>query len=551
ESEHMLFTEGIRFPLPYQFFLDDLVKKLANQKVKNVVFVDFLSMYPRSSRENIRINYLLQQLALLDVSFDVQQSMYKDFVSGGQLLHYLLDRQKATNIAQAFSLESFVRVALCKYIVDRKEGDLQGMSVEDLTRKLSGFIKHSPESFTSYVQSKVLEKIIKERRYFEDLYGLSKSFVNIQQFDFFRASKLCKVLRKFFTTYVENSHLEYLWEDPGKLIQSFSDIKNKRYDSFVGTDDGLLVRHCYTFSPHYREELYLTPFLRMLRASWYATLSNLIFSVSSSGKIAINQQIYPTPPLFVSVHDPDTIHVFQKAFEPWKGKVDPIIKKKDTFFHLSKQGHYGELGGVLYRINWDAIDSCRGMFAFSCDCEQKQDNERNLNVITRYVKKYQNEHGPSSVFSASELYETLKNSSYWKMEYKNILKNAANTGPINFSDGFFYFEKKPAQGQKQKNQKQQSRSPKKKRQKKFYWGRDEQKDGVRLWVRLIATLEMIVKDPDSPVAVRFGDKKDFKAALHLLEKAVLPRYFNIIFKKSLFDDYDAVEPYPSWNFWED
>ena len=81
EAEQMLFPEGVRFPLPYENFLNDLVAKLKSQEIKNIVFVDFLSMYPRSSRENVRINYLLQQMALLDKDFYADQSLYRDFVS--------------------------------------------------------------------------------------------------------------------------------------------------------------------------------------------------------------------------------------------------------------------------------------------------------------------------------------------------------------------------------------------------------------------------------------------------------------------------------------
>jgi predicted ABC-class ATPase len=69
---------------------------------------------------------------------------------------------------------------------------------------------------------------------------------------------------------------------------------------------------------------------------------------------------------------------------------------------------------------------------------------------------------------------------------------------------------------------------------------------VRLWVRMTATLDMILKDTASHVLVRKGNKKDFIAALHLLEKVTLPLYYKIYCKEPLFADYDAVEPVLPW-----
>ena len=81
---------------------------------------------------------------------------------------------------------------------------------------------------------------------------------------------------------------------------------------------------------------------------------------------------------------------------------------------------------------------------------------------------------------------------------------------------------------------------------KIYLGSEEQRGAAQLAVRLLATLEMVVKDPDADIVVREGNRDDFKAALQLFEKITLPRYFKIIFEEDLFDDYNDVEPYPSW-----
>ena len=61
---------------------------------------------------------------------------------------------------------------------------------------------------------------------------------------------------------------------------------------------------------------------------------------------------------------------------------------------------------------------------------------------------------------------------------------------------------------------------------------------------------MILKDPNADIVIRPLNKKDFKAALKLFEKMTLPKHYGILFEENLFDDYNQVEPYPSWEAWE-
>ena len=59
---------------------------------------------------------------------------------------------------------------------------------------------------------------------------------------------------------------------------------------------------------------------------------------------------------------------------------------------------------------------------------------------------------------------------------------------------------------------------------------------------MLATLEMVIKDPDADVVVLPDNKEDFIAALKLFEQVILPKYFGILFKQDLFDDYEYIEP---------
>jgi 3-hydroxymyristoyl/3-hydroxydecanoyl-(acyl carrier protein) dehydratase len=63
---------------------------------------------------------------------------------------------------------------------------------------------------------------------------------------------------------------------------------------------------------------------------------------------------------------------------------------------------------------------------------------------------------------------------------------------------------------------------------------------------MIATLDMIIKDPQAAIMSRKGNKSDFWAALKLLEKITLPLYFNIRTKTPFFSNYEQVEPVLPW-----
>jgi hypothetical protein len=69
---------------------------------------------------------------------------------------------------------------------------------------------------------------------------------------------------------------------------------------------------------------------------------------------------------------------------------------------------------------------------------------------------------------------------------------------------------------------------------------------IQLWVRAVATLDMILKDIDADIMVRSDDRHDFIAAVNLLEHITLPAYFGISLESPLFDNYNLVDPVIEW-----
>ncbi len=144
----------------------------------------------------------------------------------------------------------------------------------------------------------------------------------------------------------------------------------------------------------------------------------------------------------------------------------------------------------------------------------------------------------------SKLYEKLKESAMWEQEWQDMVKKAIKNSKKKKNP------KKKEQDSDKKEKKKKTGMFNKKKERKIFLGTKEQASAARLFIRMLATLEMIIKDPDANIAVRKGNREDFKAAVKLLEKVTLPKYFGILFQKDLFDDYDYVEPYPCWDDWD-
>ena len=148
----------------------------------------------------------------------------------------------------------------------------------------------------------------------------------------------------------------------------------------------------------------------------------------------------------------------------------------------------------------------------------------------------------------SVLYERLEQSAMWKHEWQRMLSQAKRNG--NYKKGIEKQEQNAPQNNQQQNDNYSWLSDlyggNKQNKIKTYLGTEEQIPTFRLLVRMLSTIEMIIKDPDADIVLRSGDKEYFKAALKLFEKVTLPKYFGILFEQDLFDDYDYVEPFPSW-----
>jgi len=566
ESEQMLFDSGIIFPISYNLFLKDLITKLKERDITNIVFVDFLSMYPRSSRENIRINYLIQQLALLDKNFDVSESLYKDFISGGELLYFLLDKQMRCKINEALLNETLVRCALYNMITKQEWTTLFGVSLEKLTENLSNLLKKEKDLYGKQISLSVDKKICDETVTFEKIYGLSKSFVNIQLSSLSRIAALSYMLQQFFLQNIENESYRFLWADNDEPCNTLKDIKTLSLGKFnervvVPIKNNTYLSLYYLIDKECKSEVYIAPLIRELRACWYALVLQLLGAQKLYNKhFVLNDKALLYAPLNVNLGQDGYIYVTQKYVDAFVGKLFLPVRSCLNLLSLIKcrKIRYGEYKEQPCLLDWSAKETTNGVYAYDCSLEKmkKVSTSYDASLITLFVQKYHADKGAGIVMPTYTLYEILSKSFLWKSFIKYLYQDAQ------------YNTKQKILSQNSQNQDNirdkklgtivvDNDSDDNVENKKNYYarrevvfGQKEQRTAAKIVVRLLATIEMVIKDPDEEIVVRYGNRDDFKAAIKLLEKVTLPLYGNLLFEKNLFKDYDRVEPYPSWEFWD-
>lgn len=533
EADQMFFVDGVRLPLSYNLFLDDLMSKLKEKGVENVVFVDFASMYPRSCRENIRINYLVQQLALLDDNFSLDTSTYKDFTSGGELLYLLQNKKSSKALCNAFKLETQVRDTLAHMILEQNNKHLDGISLAELTPLLSNRIGTVSAETDKHLNEITANKVSIEAKNLEKLYGLSKSYINIQLLNWDHVLRFSDVVQEVLGGYVKNDTLNQLWQDVGTLPGG----QGER-DDILATSTGDVVKLRRFFDVECKDPLEIQPAIRMMRATWYAAIANMMFAQGEREEELFLRSIkYNVPPSWVK-RDGREICFVQRVMHPYEAKIKPEIMRREGIFMLPPTKEYGNFAGQAYRMNWESRETNKGVFAYSSSITKNKNMRGYAPIVTRYVQLYQNETSSQTVMTTAELQERLKGSMYWGIQKKGMKRQAERNGLIDLVT-----LKEPKKKQKQEKDKRRIR------RNKIFTARREQYTAMRVAVRMLATLDMICKDPDSNVIIRLGSREDFKAGIKLLEQITVPKYFGLSCAKPLFDDYDNVEPYPSWSYW--
>ncbi len=425
EAEQMIFSLGVQLPFQYDFFLNNLVRSIKNRGIQNIIFVDFLSMYPRSSRENIRVNYLEQLLSLLYSDINTQLSFYRDFVNGGELLYYLLNKNSFSEMSKFLRYEVVTRFVLFKLILQNDSNDLTGVSFEDMTNLISSLIRKDEGILDSkFLREIVFKKLFKEAEELDKVYGLSKSFINIQMFSFKHVFAFFNVLQDLFLNRVRNVNINSLWQYCGAVLDDGICADSTACNFNSQTTLNFNVRALFMFEKECRCEISLSPFLRMLRANWYASIRNLFFAKTSyGGDIELPYEFVNVVPCLLSIGQNGCVYLVQQIFPFYKNSMDPKDLNKYKIFNLRGvqqpswfAGGFVEFGNSPYRYDWSAASTNTGIYQFDCNLNELK--KMYGGSITSYlVRKYQSEKEASTVMPTSVLFEKMAGSVFWKSIY--------------------------------------------------------------------------------------------------------------------------------------
>ena len=503
DPEQIIF-KGISIPMAFDSFLADLVEQLRGEGIEKVVFVDFMGMYPRSSRENVRMNFILQQLkSLMRDAFTEKTSLFRPFVNRYQELCMMLEYQK-NDFIKSLALETAFRKSMSDFVTENTASTLTPFNVVEFkslfAEKLNLLLKQQEKELLEKINNRVEH----EHEQLKQLCAFDRSYHSLVRFSFDPLIVFSQYLAQFFEGQISDSYFNELWRGFGYLFGNSLDSFLVENEDFVKTVR--LNKFC-------RDQRELAPCICQLRANWYAACSNILsWKKGRSGSWEAPSISFNVIPMGVMVADKNHVKIVQKELEQCEGGDLKKLGKFNIASFLGEDRRWGEFASASHCLDWRTQDTYSGVFAFGYQ-SGVVGNKRN--VVTRLVHQYQREMQdrdyPDACITTSELYRRMQKYDLWSM---------ISLEGLNFSGAAFGGQRSV--------------------------GFD--RDALRLFVRTIATLEMILKDINSSIIVRKGNKDDFIAAVLLLEKITLPLFFGIKSSLPLFQDYSVVKPVISYEY---
>lgn len=533
DPEQMLFMHGLSLPMHYTAFLDDLKTKLHQAGVGRVIFVDFLSMYPRSSRENIRVNFVLQYLKkLFKDHYKLDMSFYKHRTHKEQEICALLLRNLDDTVS-TLVLETAFRWALYTIMQERFSHVVSALSGKELEERARAYTVTLLEQHGPEILEYARKRLETERELYNQNYALDRTYQTLIQFSFDPLIRFSEKLTTLFATYIHNSSLQELWQGmteelpaipqvtQANSIQTNSIKAPTNLPTNLVLNSGVPVSVVFTADLQARQQELLRPFIRIIKAQWYATLSNLLqatLAQTDQEGYILQEAAYAVPPLALKRWGATQVALVQKKLpllDSTQQKFEPPVQ-----FHVitmpGKQRQWGLFNNKPYCMQWDNPAVFFGIYAYGYNPIVQQKN-----TITKLVDAYRQtcvQAGrPTWGMPTAELVKQINEQQLW-----SVIKQEATAGQT---------------GQGKTQQKVTTLT-----------ADDPRIPAIQLWARSIATLDMLAKDLDqrTMLLVRIHNQQDFIAALQLLEQVTLPQYFGIALSAPLFSDYTAVEPLLSW-----
>lgn len=289
DSTQMIFNDGVTLPASYDLFMRTLIEQLEKKNIKNIVFVDFLSMYSRASRENVRLNYLLQKTAEIDQNFSLAHSIYDCYLSDEHLLSRLIKPKNQIYFAQNICTEIALRQSI-DYLIENETKKLAVNIIKDkdILSRTKRFIAGQDILLKNWAESLVKKKMKSEVEILKKRHKHSKDFCNLFSIDFDRVLLLSNHLQKIFSEKIDSPFFKKYFEDFPKIVRA-KEIKDNVWTR--NNDESFYIWG--TIKKNCCNKQTLQPLISALRKNWYFLLLNLLGADKDDGlEITISNQIF-------------------------------------------------------------------------------------------------------------------------------------------------------------------------------------------------------------------------------------------------------------------
>jgi hypothetical protein len=526
DPEQMIFRQGLRFPMPYHVFLDDLSSKCKKEGITQIVFVDFLSMYSRSSRENVRINYLIQHLKQWAAADDYRDSLYRSMVTNAELYCQLKDRESSAKARRYLASEALLRSALF-YIVQTEEfGDVQAVPLPVLVERLTPLLQDFEQKYSGIINSIIDGRARSELCKLHETYHNNKEVVHLLEsnpLDLLALSDCVEHHMASLTLLYQNP-----WENLGGMVDEEGDVTQGACSRIVEVLDGEPMRALYVFNPEDRHLKLMAGLYQLVRKWWYPTILSSAGALDVNGKLLLKKVLFPTVPVVVRQGKNGFLYVLQKII-PTTGKKIRYPRAEDLNARNPYSITWGLWAGMSYITDWEISDTYTGMFGYCYTPfklrEQKpspQWMDYAMNeAMNQLISKKRNDEVTGVTDVLAELHRSRFSTwNYVRSEFREFIKREA-----------------------QNKGKKAAPSAKNARKKSAVIELPREATCVaQRAIRLLATIDMVAHDAHSPIAVHRGKQKDFVAAAELIQDGVLAQYGELFVPKSLWTKNEILMP---------
>lgn len=391
-AEHMIFSKGLCLPMHYNAFVEDVVQQLHSAGIEKIVFIDFLSMYPRSSRENVRINFLIQQMQrIFPQKFSVEKSLYRNFVNHNLELYHALSTDEQA-FAESLTNETIMRTALYRLFLFHSTHDVSTLSYASATHALQQEVDYVIREYGSFIKQVVCSKITQERKILEK-YAHDKNYHIFMRFSF---DPLCKL-----SNYIYNLCTRL----PGELKLLWSNISTQNVN----------VLGAYNYLC--KDQIEIEPLLRLVRAHWYAALANVIMVCKHTKN---NVVMYPVAPIIVQKHENNVI-VCQKKLESLSSI--PIYPTGCMYlfgnFVDPEDVDWGKFNDQPYCLDWRKAVTSSGIYAYGFN----RINRFLYTTFEQYQKDMKEQGFNNVALPTSDLKELLDTKNAWQKCQKKMFND--------------------------------------------------------------------------------------------------------------------------------